>query len=110
MKINRKLLLITDIYGVFSYAEILEQIDEYKRIITEFNDILSRAKRFKILLEETEQDTFDIDDKIRDIEIQMVYVNENYKTCLDALSLCELEVVHEVFLVETNGWVEICDN
>lgn len=110
MKINRTLLLLTDLYGVLSYTEIIEQLEGFQQAYTDFNDILGQAERFKTLLEESEQDTFDIDEKIREIGIQLVYIKQNINTTLDALSLCEEEIVYNVYLPDTDAWTEVCKN
>ena len=110
MKINRTLLMLNDLYGVLNYSELVEQVEGFQQAFFEFKQVLGQAEGFKLLLEETEQDTFDIDDKIRCIEIQLVYIEKNIETTLDALSLTEDEVVYNVYLSETDGWCEVCEN
>lgn len=110
MKINRTLLLLTDLYGVLTYTEIYEQLEGFRQAYSDFSNVLSQAERFKTMLEETEQDTTDIEDKIRCIGIQLVYIKQNIETTLDALSLCEEEIVYNIYLPDTNGWGEVCKN
>lgn len=110
MEVNRKLFLLSDIYGILSYSETLEQIQFFKNSKEDFTNVLGQAERFKVMLEETEQDITDVEDKILKISIQLLYIQKNIETFLDALSLCEDEIVHNDYLPNLKGWVEICEN
>jgi hypothetical protein len=88
-QVNRKLFLQHEVYEIFPREKIQETIVYFESVKKEIDERIVVLTRMEDMLRAVNQDSLEISEHIRILEIQKVYLNENIETFKDALSLSE---------------------